>query len=91
MNRAAFKRQWRAARIYIRDEGSRQQAAFWFHELAPLFESRSALHSIPVAARDVPAGTRWACRDHRTMAEVRRDENRALLLSPPIGPVGRLP
>jgi hypothetical protein len=71
--------------------GQPTEAAFRFHELAPLFETRSVPDAIPVAARDVPVGTCWAFRDHRTMAEVMRDENRVLLLSPPIGPVGKLP
>ena len=63
MNRESFKRQWRAARIYIRDEGSRQKAAMWFWQLAPLFSDASAPCSIPhrlasghVVLRSAPVG-----------------------------------
>lgn len=63
MSRFEFRRQWRQARVYIRDEGSRQKAAFWFHELAPLLRDASAPGSLPhrlpsgrVILRDPPIG-----------------------------------
>lgn len=63
MTRCEFRHKYRQARIYVRDAGSRQKAAFWFHELAPLFSDASAPGSLPhplpsgrVVLRDAPIG-----------------------------------
>jgi hypothetical protein len=47
MTRATFRRQYREARLYIRDKGSCESALFWFHGLAPQFSMPAAKHSIP--------------------------------------------